>query len=168
MLFRQMLVFATARLAGRRLVPDDAAALLAVYGDPEVARYVGDGQPLSPEESVRWVDVTHRNYALRGYGMFALELDETGELVGFAGLVHPGGQAEPELKYALGRPFWGRGLATEAARGLVAHGREAFGLARIIATVDPRNLASQGVLAKAGFAPAGARDDGTLVFATAP
>ena len=47
------------------------------------------------------------NYAKRGYGMFALEEKATGRVVGYCGIVHPGGQPEPEVKYALRRSHWG-------------------------------------------------------------
>ena len=83
--------------------------MLAVYGDAEAMRWVGDGTPLSPEECDRWLVVTAENYAKRGYGMFALVERETGAVVGFCGLVHFGGQAEPEIKYALLRCGLGPG-----------------------------------------------------------
>jgi len=144
-------VFETPRLIARRLEPEDRQAMLAVYGDVEAMRYVGDGTPLSPEECDRWLVVTAENYRKRGYGMFALVERDTGAVVGFCGLVHPGGQAEAEVKYALLRTVWGRGLATEAARALLDYGAAAHGLQRIIATVAPDNHASQRVLAKAGM-----------------
>ncbi len=139
-------------------------ALLAVYGDRETVRWVDDGEPLSPEDAERWVEVTDRNYAARGYGMAALVLTETREVVGFCGIVRPGGQAEDELKYALLRSSWGKGLATEAARGMLAHGAEGLGLTVIIATVAAENTASLGVLAKVGMEPAGERchEDGSV------
>lgn len=147
-------IFATPRLRGRRLVPADVDALLEVYGDAEAMRWVGDGQPLDRAACERWIDVTLRNYATRGYGMFAL-VDRAGEgsdaVIGFAGLVHPGGQREAELKYALRRASWGRGLATEAAAALLACGAARFGLERVIATAYPDNLASHRVLEKAGM-----------------
>ena len=125
--------------------------MLAVYGDAEAMRWVGDGSPLTAEECERWIAVTADNYLRRGYGMFALVERETGGVVGFCGLVHPGGQAEAEIKYAFLRSAWGRGLATEAARALLGYGAAAHGLRQVIATVDPDNHASQQVLAKAGM-----------------
>jgi RimJ/RimL family protein N-acetyltransferase len=158
----------TARLRIRRIVPSDVTAMFAVYGDAESMRYVADGQPLTFERCEQWVRVTEKNYAVRGYGMFALEERATGEVVGFAGLVHPGGQEEAELKYALARPHFGRGYATEAAIALLEYGRTVVQTRRIIATADPGNVASHRVLGKAGMRPAGPRtnDDGTktLVF----
>ena len=131
-------------------------------------RWVGDGQPITRKQCEEWLKVTQANYAKRGYGMFALEMRETGTVVGFAGLVHPGGQVEAEVKYAFLRTDWGVGLATEAVPRLLAYGAATHGLHRIIATVASENLASQRVLAKAGMAQEQRRsnDDGstTLVF----
>ncbi len=144
-------LFRTARLHCRKWRPDDAASLLAVYGDPEGARWVDDGQPIKREECEEWLVVTDRNYAQRGYGMFALEASSSGEVVGFCGLVHPGGQAEAEVKYAFIRSHWGRGLASEAVPALLDYGRREFGLDYIIATVAVENVASQRVLLKSGL-----------------
>ena len=162
------IVFQSERLLCRRWIPEDFEPLLAVYSDPEAMRWVGDGQPISRDECEDWFKVTEANYTKRGYGMFALAKRDSGAVVGFAGLVHPGGQSEPEIKYAFLRNHWGIGLATEAVPQLLAYGASAHGLRRIIATVAPGNLVSQRVLAKAGMVLAShrANDDGskTLVF----
>jgi len=139
-----------------------------VYGDADAMRWVGDGKPLDHAQCEQWVEVTLRNYAVRGYGMFALVGREDGEAVGFCGLVHPGGQVEAEIKYALDREFWRRGFATEAVAGMLELAASCFALRRVIATVDPENLASQCVLRKAGMQLGGQRSDGdcpsTMLF----
>jgi RimJ/RimL family protein N-acetyltransferase len=144
-------VFETARLLVRRIEPADAAAMHKVYGDADAMRWVGDGKPLDLHQCEQWVEVTHRNYAARGYGMFALVGGESRAVIGFCGLVHPGGQVDAELKYALHRDFWGHGLATEAAAAMLSAASSLFGLQRVIATAAPLNLASHRVLLKAGM-----------------
>jgi [ribosomal protein S5]-alanine N-acetyltransferase len=144
-------VFETPRLRARGLVPGDVEALLQVYGDADAMRWVGDGQPLDRADCERWVGVTQRNYATRGYGMFTLTDRHGGAVLGFCGLVHPGGQLQAELKYALVRAAWGQGLATEAAAAMLRAGHRRFGLTHIIATVAPAHVASQRVLLKAGM-----------------
>ena len=152
-------VFETPRLLGRRLEPGDHAAMLAVYGDAEGMRYVGEGRPLTAEECARWLAVTADNYRERGYGMFALVERESGAVVGFCGLVHPRQQVEAELKYAFLPAAWGRGLATEAAAALLAYARAGLGLSSVMATVDPEHVASQRVLVKAGMTRGLLRDN---------
>lgn len=184
-------LFETRRLRCRRWVAADLDPLLTVYGDTEGMRFVGDGRPITRAEGERWLAVTAANYVARGYGMFALEAQpawaatapgagpvtasvaptapEPTPVVGFCGLVHPGGQREPEVKYAFLRTHWGLGLASEAVPALLQHAAASLGLARIIATVAPGNGPSQRVLKKAGMRLDHERrnDDGstTLVFA---
>jgi RimJ/RimL family protein N-acetyltransferase len=157
-------LFSTERLHCRRWVADDFDTLYAVYADPEAMKWVGDGSPISREACERWFEVTNTNYARRGYGMFALESRESAQVVGFAGLVHPGGQPEAEIKYAFLRSHWGQGLASEVVPALLRYGAQAHGLMRIIATVARDNLVSQHVLRKSGMVRTGTRanDDGSF------
>lgn len=144
-------VFHTERLAVRRWTEADLPSLFAVYSDREAMRWVGDGNPLSHEDCARWLDITRNNYATRGYGMFAVEARSEPGLVGCCGLVHPGGQADPEIKYAYLRSHWGRGFATEAAHGMIRYGLRSHGLKLIVASAAPENAASHRVLVKAGM-----------------
>jgi RimJ/RimL family protein N-acetyltransferase len=72
-----VVVFETPRLLARRIELADAAAMHRVYGDAEAMRWVGDGKPLDLAQCEHWVEVTHRNYATRGYGMFAVVCRES-------------------------------------------------------------------------------------------
>jgi RimJ/RimL family protein N-acetyltransferase len=123
----------------------------AVYGNAEGMRWVGTGQPLSFTQCELWIDVTLQNYVSRGYGLFAMVERTSGTVVGFCGLVHPGSQAEAEIKYALRQEFWGHGFATEAAAALLAFGRSMHGLSQVIATASPEHSVSHRVLLKAGM-----------------
>lgn len=145
------LVYSTDRLIVRRWRESDYAALLEVYGDADAMRWVGEGEPITPEECVRWLAVTRSNYEKRGYGMFAVERIHTAGVIGFCGIVHPGGQPEPEVKYAYLRQFWGQGFATEALVGLLRYGAEVHGIREMIATTAPENTASHRVLLKSGL-----------------
>lgn len=167
-----MALFETPRLEAWRIALDDVPAMLAVYGDRQTVRFVGDSEPLTEAEARRWVEVTDANFVRRGYGMVAFVERATGDAAGFAGIVHPGGQDEAEVKYAFRRDRWGEGFATEAVGALMVHARTAWGVGRSIATVDPRNRASQGVLVKLGFvrAPDRIEEDGSVteVWESAP
>jgi ribosomal-protein-alanine N-acetyltransferase len=156
-------IFRTPRLYARHITASDVDAMLAVYGDPAVVRYVADGQPLDRARCEQWVEVTRRNHATRGYGMVALVEQASGSVVGFCGLVHPAAQVEPEIKYALRKDCWGQGFATEAAIGMLGHARQ-LGLSKVIATTDPANDTSHRVLLKAGMRRAELRrnEDGSF------
>ena len=90
-----------------------------------------------------------------GFGLFALELRATGELIGFAGLAVseflPEVMPAVEIGWRLGRPFWGQGLATEAARVALRFGLIARGLERIVSIAQVGNGASEGIMSKLGM-----------------
>jgi RimJ/RimL family protein N-acetyltransferase len=104
-------VLETPRLRARRIDSTDVEAMLSVYGDPEVVRWVGNGEPFDRALCEKWIGITHQDYATRGYGMLALVERRSGEVVGFGGLVYLDSQTEAEIKYALHRSRWGRGHA---------------------------------------------------------
>lgn len=155
--------FTTERLLVRRWQDSDLLALVAVYGDADAMRWVGEGRAITNDECVHWLAVTRTNYEKRGYGMFAIEQRSSPGVIGFCGIVHPGDQPEPEVKYALLRSHWGRGFATEAVSGLIAYAARVHKLAFLIATAAPANVASHRALLKAGMlrAELSANADGT-------
>jgi ribosomal-protein-alanine N-acetyltransferase len=159
-------IYHTEHLLVRHITDEDVAAMHAVYGDAEAMRWVDDGQPLDREGCQRWIEVTKENYATRGYGMAALVLKQSGSVVGFCGIVHPGGQLEPEIKYALLQEYWGQGLATEAVEGMLAHAARHLGLQKVIATTAPENEASHRVLLKVGMShlETTPQEDGSLTM----
>jgi RimJ/RimL family protein N-acetyltransferase len=83
--------------------------------------------------------------------MFAVELKRESGVIGFCGIVHPGGQEVAECKYAYLRRFWGQGIASEALVGLIGYGVTAHNVPFMIATTAPENIASHRVLVNAGM-----------------
>lgn len=152
-------VFETDRLRVRRWRESDLPDLMAVYGDADAMKWVGDGRAITESECREWLAVTRRNYETRGYGMFAVEFRGRPGVIGFCGIVHPGGQVEAELKYAYLRRCWGQGIATEVLRGLIGYAASAHGITRLIATTAPENTASHTVLTKAGMSRGELRQD---------
>ena len=75
----------------------------------------------------------------------------TGTILGDCGLKQLEEGPEIEVGYRFARPYWGRGYATEAAAASVRHGFGTLGLARIVAVVEPPNVASHRVLEKIGL-----------------
>ena len=146
------MVLATPRLWVRQLEPDDVDALFEVCRDPVVMRWVGDGKPLTRELCGKWIEISNRNYRTKGYGAWAVIERESGEFIGYAGLVHAPDRVDPEIIYTFRQAWWGRGLAGELAPAILRHGRVRLGLTRLIATVDPANLASLKIVDRCGMA----------------
>jgi ribosomal-protein-alanine N-acetyltransferase len=86
-----------------------------------------------------------------GFGWFALEHRPGGQLIGWCGLRMLRETHEVEVLYLLDEPYWGRGLATEAAKRCVEDGFRVYHLDLIIGLTHPDNRASQRVLEKAGL-----------------
>src|SRR5690349_16849419 len=105
------------RLSYRRFEERDLPKLRDLDTDPDVVRYLGHGLVRTPEESRATLDRIFKHYAEHGWGLFATELSETGEFVGRTGLIpwELDGTVVWEVGYTLAKPFWGQGLATEAA-----------------------------------------------------
>ena len=94
--------------------------------------------------------IGYAHWQLLGYGIWAIESLEDGELVGRAGLLNLPGWPDVEVCWALGPKFWGKGFATEAARACVNWAFAEAGLPRLISLVDPENKASEAVALRLG------------------
>jgi ribosomal-protein-alanine N-acetyltransferase len=142
--------FETERLIFRTFDLQDLDALARISGDEETSLYVGDGGPLSRDDTWQWIENSRRNVRDHGYGTGALVLRETGSLVGWAGIARPGDGTE-EVIYGFDRAYWGRGFGTELLAGLVRWTRETLGFDEVRATVHPHNTASVAMLERQGF-----------------
>ena len=109
----------TERLRLRPFTLSDVAAHRRLYADPEVTRHLAGGPYLGADARLRSERAVRRfvdHWRSRGFGVWAV-LDRTTEaFVGQCGLNTIDGTGEVEALWALDRPAWGRGLATEAAR----------------------------------------------------
>lgn len=158
----QAIILETPRLILRRLTLDDLDALAALYRDPVVRQYYPEGTLTRAEskEELEWIiDVYYGKY---GYGLWATILKETGEFIGRCGLLPwtLEGRFEVEVAYMLAKEHWGRGLATEAARGIVDYAVHQLHFTRLICLIDADNGASQAVARKIGMTFEKEIDDG--------
>jgi RimJ/RimL family protein N-acetyltransferase len=142
----------TERVLIRPFVPDaDSPAMVGVYCDPEVMRFIPGGA-LADEEAVHTLLETYaRAQEKYGFSSWAMVERETGVLVGDVGfgIFEPTG--EIELGCTLAREYWGRGLATEAAGAALAAGLAQLEVPRLIAVVDAENSSSLRVPERIGM-----------------
>ncbi len=139
----------TTRLAVRPFMASDASLLVTLFVDPEVHRFVDDGQPLAPDVAARWVERSAANLERFGHGTGAVVERASGELIGWAGFARPDDGTQ-EVVYGLRRASWGRGLGKELLAGLLTFAAER-GITPVRATVDPANSVSVHLLRQAGF-----------------
>jgi ribosomal-protein-alanine N-acetyltransferase len=141
----------TARLLLRPLTLEDVDPLFAIMSQPNIMRFFPRPADTSRERAQRIIARQIETWELYGYGFWALELAATPGLIGWCGLGHIAERNETEVGYLLSQPYWGRGLATEAARASVEWGFATLNLALIVGLTHPDNTASQNVLRKAGL-----------------
>lgn len=143
-----MPVLHTQRLTLREFEPGDLDALAAILSDPETMRYYP--APFDRAAVADWIARNRTRYANDGYGLWAMILNSTAELIGDCGLVRQSvdGVDEIEIGYHVRRDLWGRGYASEAARACRDYGFARLGADRLISLIRPENLASRRVAVK--------------------
>jgi RimJ/RimL family protein N-acetyltransferase len=141
----------TPRLRLRPLTINDTDALFGIWGDAETMKFYP--APYLREEVVALIEKQLQRYAAHGTGLWALELKETGAVIGDAGLLvqDVDGQAELEIAYHLRRDRWGNGFATEAALACRDFAFSELGKTRLISLVRPENVPSQRVAERVGM-----------------
>lgn len=132
----------TDRLVLRAFVQRDLDEYAAIFGDPEVTKYLGDGLPLSRSDAWRHIAMYLGHWALLGYGLWAVEERATGALMGRIGCHQPEGFPGFELGYTLGKQFWGRRFAREGAAAALSYARDVLGRTNIISVIRPANVGS--------------------------
>lgn len=146
-----MVTVETERLLLRPFREEDLDQYSGMVGDPAVMRFIGDGGNTHDREEA-WKGIAQMlgHWQLRGYGLWALEERESGQLIGRAGLYNPEGWPGLEVGWLLGRSCWGRGYATEAGRASLDHAWRELGADHVISMIDPDNTASIRVAERLG------------------
>ena len=143
----------TERLLLRGFADGDFEEFATIMGNEEVMYFLG-GKPLSRADAWRQMAMFAGHWVLRGFGMWAVVERDTGALIGRVGLHQPHGWPGLEIGYTLGRPWWGRGFAREAAAASLAYAREALVATDVISIIRPENARSIAVATSLGAMPA--------------
>lgn len=131
---------------------DDADLMLAIWNDPAFIRFVGDRGVRTLEQARDALSEGVLSlYERFGYGPFCLVQKSDGERIGICGLFRRDVLEDPDIGFALLPPYCGMGLASEAARAIVAHSRDDLGIAALKAIVSPGNIASIALIEKLGL-----------------
>lgn len=145
----------TGRLLMRRWREADRGPFAELNKDPETMVYFPS--TLSPAESDAFIDRIEAGFTERGYGLWALEVRETGMFIGFTGLAPmsadvPGGPGGcTEIGWRLVKEAWHRGYATEAARAALDVAFAGLGLPEVWAYTSALNAPSQAVMRRLGM-----------------
>lgn len=148
----------TRRLRLRRWREEDLQPFSEMNADPEVMEFFP--APLTRDESDDLASRIETSFDTRGYGLWAVEVTETGRFIGFTGLLLATFDAHftpaVEIGWRLARDQWGLGYATEAARAAAQDGFERLELSEIVSFTTKGNARSRSVMERIGMA----RDQG--------
>lgn len=143
----------TARLVLRQWCEADFGSFAALNADPQVMRYFP--APLTREQSDALAERASTVIAERGWGLWAVEVVEDAQFIGFVGLAEPRFEAHftpaVEVGWRLAHEQWGKGYATEAARAAVAFGFDELGLDEIVSFTSVINERSRWVMERLGM-----------------
>jgi RimJ/RimL family protein N-acetyltransferase len=147
------IILETRRLILRRLLPADLDELFALYRDPEIRRFFPEGTLTYGEtrDELEFFLAGHPDHP--ELGLWATIDRESDRFIGRCGLLPwtIEGRAETEVAFLLAKEYWGRGLGTEAAQGIVRYAVEKLGLSRLVCLVAPQNVASAKVARNIGM-----------------
>jgi RimJ/RimL family protein N-acetyltransferase len=143
----------TDRLLMRQWRDSDREPFAALNADPAVMEHFP--APQTREQSDALIDRNSPEIDGRGWGLWALEVRETGRFIGFTGLSVPSFEAHftpaVEVGWRLAKEAWGNGYATESARAALAHAFGPAGLEEIVSFTATTNLPSQRVMQRIGM-----------------
>ena len=143
----------TRRLLLRAWRDEDRAPFAALNADPDVMEHFPSA--LTSEQSAELVERIIDGFALRGFGLWAVEVPEVTPFIGFVGLAVPGFDAAftpcVEVGWRLARAAWGRGYASEGAREVLRFAFDDLGLDEIVSFTAVPNMRSQQVMQRIGM-----------------
>ena len=146
------MVLETERLVLRRLSVEDAPFVLGLVNEPSWIRFIGDRGVRTLEDARSYIlKGPVAMYERLGFGLYLTELKEGAVPLGMCGLIKRDSLPDVDIGFAFLPRFWGKGYALEAATAVLAHGKRALGLERIVAITSPDNQSSIKLLEKLGF-----------------
>lgn len=145
------MILETERLYMREMTQEDFPALCRIMQDEEVM-YAYEGA-FNDEEVQGWLDRQLMRYQKLGFGLWAVVLKESNEMIGQCGLTMQPWKDEEvlEIGYLFQRAFWHKGYATEAARGCKKYAFEILKAKEVCSIIRDTNTASQKVALRNGM-----------------
>jgi RimJ/RimL family protein N-acetyltransferase len=142
----------TERLRLRLFTLADEQIMFELNSDPEIIKYAEATPARDLQEARQRLEQGPlADYEKYGYGRFAVELKETGNVIGFCGIKYLPELDLPEVGYRYLKEYWGRGIGTEAARVCVDFARDDLKIKKLVALIVPENTGSIKIAEKLGM-----------------
>jgi RimJ/RimL family protein N-acetyltransferase len=158
----------------RWLNTGDSAFILELVNEPAWIQYIGEKGVKTLQDALRYIeDGPVAMYKRVGFGLYMVELKESGEPIGICGLIKRETLKDVDLGFAFLPRFWRKGYAFESAAAVMRFGKKVLGLRRIVAILSQDNHRSSQLLEKLGFCFEGTvklqpDDDDLKLYAIAP
>lgn len=145
------MILETERLSLREMNDGDFEDLCQMLQDPVVM--TAYEHAFEDEEARRWLENQKRRYREDGFGLWAVLLKETGEMIGQCGLTWQcvGENSVLEIGYLFKKDFWHKGYATEAATVCKQYAFEVLDIDEVYSIIRDTNIASQAVAKRNGM-----------------
>ena len=146
------MVIKSERLVLRKVTIDDAEFVLRLLNQPSFIRYIGDRGVRNLEDAHGYIlNRLIASYERNGFGLYLVELKESGVSIGISGFVKRDTLPDPDIGFAFLPEYWSKGYAVESAAAVMKYARDELGLTRILAITSPDNEASAKLLGKIGL-----------------
>ncbi|MDQ3063772.1 MAG: GNAT family N-acetyltransferase [Acidobacteriota bacterium] len=144
-------IIETERLLLRMYQAEDLEAVYQLITDKDVTRFFPDYYSVDKADVLGSLPRRIERWRKFGFGQLGVFDKESEKLIGYCGLQPLDKTEEIEIYYGFHKDFWGKGLATEAAKVVLRFGFEEVKLPRIVAVTHPDNTGSQKVLLRLGM-----------------
>jgi RimJ/RimL family protein N-acetyltransferase len=136
----------------RQMNVNDDQFIFELVNEPAFVRNIGDKGVRTLEDARDYILTGPvASYAKFGFGLYLVELAETGAPIGICGLLKRDSLEDVDIGFAFLEKFWGKGFAYESAAAVMEYGRSVLGINRIVAITSPDNEGSIRVLSKLGL-----------------
>jgi len=145
-------IIETTRLRLRDITLDDSEFILELLNTPKFVRFIGDRGVRSVDDAREFVETKYiQSYRDHGYGLYTVELKQTGEPVGMCGFVRRDTLPGPDIGFAFLPRFEGMGYGFESSDAILDYGRDTLGFTQLFAITSQDNEVSGKLLIKLGF-----------------
>jgi ribosomal-protein-alanine N-acetyltransferase len=146
-------IIETERILLRPFCIEDIDRFAEICANPNVMRYIADGKPVSRDVIAEKIPEWIKLYEKQKYGLMALVMKDTEELIGFCGFIHQTVDEDEyiELGYRLDEAYWEKGIATEAAVAARDYAFNVLEIPMLISIINHQNDASKRVAKKVGM-----------------
>lgn len=147
-----MTIIETERLTLRQFTLMDAPFILELLNTPTWLRFIGDRGVRSLEDAENYLrNGSIKSYEVNGFGFYAVVEKESQKLIGMCGLIKRDNLDDIDIGFAFLPDLIGKGYGTEAAQATLDYSLNQLKIKRLVAIVNPDNVASIAVIKKIGM-----------------